>query len=164
MNYKNLTYFLCYFQKIFLCQSTQIKKTGIAINLGIPIFPICIAETIPYGFVSKLNGLKCTIPFEKHKIEKIIESVMNQSIPESKEIDDLIGELNNSSSYSESASLSNIIARFSSFSEKQINNLATAYLNNPEIYGSYIASPLIRRILKKNIEKLNPKLKQLFGS
>lgn len=89
---------------------------------------------------------------------------MNQSIPESGELDNLINELRNSVSYSESASLSNIIACFRYFSDKQISNLATAYLNNPEIYGFYIALPLVGRILKKNIDKINPKLKQLFGS
>lgn len=140
------------------------QETGIAINLGIPIFPICIDETIPYGFVSKLNGLKCSVPFERQKIEKIIETINNTSIPEPKKLDELIEELRNAPTYSEAASLANVVARYSSFSEEQINSLATAYLGNPEIYGSYIASPLIRRILKNNIEKLNPKLKQMFGT
>lgn len=138
------------------------QETGIAINLGIPIFPICIDDTVPYGFASKLNGLKCKVPFEENKIIKIVESVTTKPIPDSKELNELIEELNNSSTYSEAASLSNVIAHFSDFSNEQINKLATAYLSNPEIYGSYIASPLIKRIVKNNIEKLGPKLKQLF--
>ena len=44
-------------------------------------------------------------------------------------------------------------------SKEQIDTIAMAYNNNHEISFSFIASPIILKILRENVDKLNPVLK-----
>lgn len=145
------------------------QETGMALNLRKPILPICIDKTRPYGFISKYQAIICKYPFEKEKIIKIIGSTKKFtgefSSTEPLILDELTKRLRNAGSYSEAASLANMIFKYKQFSSKQINRIAKAYTSNPEIFNSFIAKPLLSQILQSNMDKINSSFKSnLIGN
>lgn len=145
------------------------QEAGMALNMNKPILQICIDETEPYGFTSKYQAIMCKIPFEKRQINKIIMSTKNHTneftSTEHLILDEITKRLGDSSSFSEAASLANKISTYKQFSSKQINRIAKAYLENPEVFGSFIAKPLLSRTLQNHMDKIQPSLKgRLIGN
>ena len=142
------------------------QETGIAINHGIPILPICIDKTRPYGFASQYQAIICKFPFDKISIESITQLVkkLTRDSMDVKNLilDELVKKLIKSNSFSESAYLTKIIIKNTKFSENQINQIAKAFIQNPEIYNSFVAAPSLRHILYDNFDKMDPSLKRIM--
>ena len=67
----------------------------------------------------------------------------------------LIKKLGKAKSFVEAIALSHMINKQKEFSRKQINTIANIYLKNIEVYNSFMAAPIIHRILKENRNKLD---------
>lgn len=70
-------------------------------------------------------------------------------------LDMLIKKLGKAKSFVEAIALSHMINKQKEFSRKQINIIANIYLKNIEVYNSFMAAPIIYRILKENRNKLD---------
>ena len=137
------------------------QETGIAINCKKTILPICIDDTRPYGFASSKQAIVCSLPFEDSIIEKIANISKMELVPKSSELDNLISELENSGSYTESATISAQLKKYNDFSESQLLQLVSA-LNNPQVSYSYVADAIINEIIGDNLDKVNPVLRDLL--
>jgi len=131
------------------------QETGIAINCKKTILPICIDETRPYGFAFSKQAIVCSLPFEDSKIQKIVNIAKMDIVPKSSDLDVLISKLGSSNSYTESATISTQIKKYDHFSESELVQLVSA-LNNPQVGYSYVAYPIINKILGDNLDKINP--------
>ena len=80
-------------------------------------------------------------------------------VSSSSEIDNLISELENSDSYTESATVAAQLKKYDDFSESQLRRLAFSGLNNPQVYYSYVADAIINEIIGDNLDKINPVLR-----
>jgi len=137
------------------------QETGIAIDCKKTILPICIDDTRPYGFASSKQAIVCSLPFEDSIIEKIANISKMELVPKSSELDNLISELENSGSYTESATISAQLKKYNDFSESQLLQLVSA-LNNPQVSYSYVADAIINEIIGDNLDKVNPVLHDLL--
>ncbi len=137
------------------------QETGIAIDCKKTILPICVDDTRPYGFASSKQAIVCSLPFEDSIIEKIANISKMELVPKSSELDNLISELENSGSYTESATISAQLKKYNDFSESQLLQLVSA-LNNPQVSYSYVADAIINEIIGDNLDKVNPVLRDLL--
>jgi len=137
------------------------QETGIAINCKKTILPICIDDTRPYGFASSKQAIVCSFPFEDSIIEKIANISKMELVPKFSDLDNLISELENSDSYTESATISAQLKKYNDFSESQLFQLVSA-LNNPQVSYSYVADAIINEIIGDNLDKVNPVLRDLL--
>jgi hypothetical protein len=137
------------------------QETGIAINCKKTILPICIDETRPYGFASNKQAIVCSLPFEDSIIKKIVNIAKMDIVPKSSDLDKLISELQNSRSYTESATIAAQLKKYDNFSESHLVQLVSAY-NNPQVSYSYVADTIINEIIGDNLDKVNPTLRDLL--
>ena len=137
------------------------QETGIAINCKKTILPICIDETRPYGFAFNKQAIVCFLPFEDSIIKKIANIAKMDIVPKSSDLDKLISELQNSDSYTESATIAAQLKKYDNFSESHLVQLVSAY-NNPQVYYSYVADTIINEIIGDNLDKVNPTLHDLL--
>ena len=137
------------------------QETGIAINCKKTILPICIDDTRPYGFAFNKQAMVCSLPFEDSKIEKIVNIAKMDIVPKSSDLDKLLSELEQSSSYAESATISAQLKKYDDFLESQLVQLVSA-LNNPQVHYSYVADAIINEIIGDNLDKVNPTLSVLL--
>ena len=135
------------------------QETGIAINCKKIILPICLDDTRPYGFTTSKQAIICSFPFKDSIIEKIANISKMKFVSSSSEIDDLISELENSGSYTESATIAAQLKKYDDFSESQLRRLGFSALNNPQVYYSYVADTIINDIIGDNLNKVNPVLR-----
>jgi len=135
------------------------QETGIAINCKKTILPICIDDTRPYGFASSRQAIVCSFPFEDSIIEKIANISKMELVSKSSDLDQLISELENSGSYTESATIAAQLKKYDDFSDSQLLRLAVSSINNPQVYYSYVADAIINEIIGDNLDKVNPVLR-----
>ena len=155
---QNCDLFLVLLSKNYHHSNFTDQETGIALSIPKPILPICIDETRPYGFIERYHGIVCNPNFTPSNIAKITKSCKALTKPENPIVDDLIKRLSNAESYSDAHFLAKMLDEQEKFSKKQINAIAKAFLDNIEINQSFMASPIILRILKTNSNKLNEEL------
>ncbi len=137
------------------------QEAGIAINCKKTILPICIDDTRPYGFTFSKQAIVCSFPFEDSMIKKIANISKMELVPKTSDLDNLISELENSGSYTESATISAQLKKYDDFSESQLLQLVSA-LNNPQVSYSYVADAIINEIIGDNLDKVNPVLRDLL--
>lgn len=138
------------------------QETGIALSHPKPILPICLDKTRPYGFMFRYQGLPCKPDFPQNNIDKIVKRCNALTKSEPSIIDMLIKRLHNAQSFSEAYSISKMIEGHSEFTSEQIFALANAYVENLEVAHSYMAAPIILRILEQNKDKIDKKLHKLI--
>lgn len=138
------------------------QETGIALSFPKPILPICIDSTRPYGFMSRYQGLVCKPDFPQNNIDKIVKRCKALTRSEPSIIDMLIKRLHNAHSFSEAHSIARMIEEHNEFTSEQIFDLANAYVENLEVHHSYMAAPIILRILEQNKDKIDKKLHGLI--
>lgn len=160
---RNCNVFFMLLSKNYHASNYTDQEAGMALNLNKPILQISVDKTEPYGFTSKIQAIMCKYPFEKRKIIKIVKSTKKLttefSSTEPLIMDELTKRLGSVSTYSEAATLANRIFKYKKISSVQINRIAKAYISNPEVFGSFIAKPLLSKIIQINFDKINGSLK-----
>lgn len=135
------------------------QEAGIALNCSKTILPISIDGTTPHGFVSSRQAIFCLIPFEDSKLEEIVNICKLDNVTTSSDLDKLLSELENSSSYTESATLAPNLKKHT-FSESQLRRLVYSVLSNPQVSYSWSADGIINEIIGEYLDKVDP----AFGS
>ncbi len=157
-NIQNCDLFMVLLSKNYHQSNFTDQELGIAIHSGKQILPITIDGTEPYGFLKKYQCKKYNPKFIKADIDKIAQYCKKLTKQNTSTVHILIDRLRNAESYVQAHSLAIMIQKESKFSSKQLNLIARAYLSNKEIHQSYLAAPIILKILSNNKEKIDSKL------
>ena len=152
---QNSKIFIMLLSKNYHSSNYTEQEAGIALNCSKTILPISIDGTKPYGFVSSKQAISCSIPFETSKLEKIIGICKLDNTSTSSDLDKLLSELENSSSYTESATLAPNLKKYD-FSESQLRRLVYSVLSNPQVSYSWVADGIINEIIGEYLDKVNP--------
>jgi hypothetical protein len=119
------------------------------------IIPIKLSDINPYGFIKKIQALKC-----RRNHSEIIDAVAttvfvlmeNKEFNKFKEIviDSVIEAFNKSDSFKTTRIIIRILTKIKSFNSKQIDVLKKAIRNNGQVYNEIYALPNFKKMLKKN--------------
>jgi hypothetical protein len=135
------------------------QEIGMALAWNKIIIPIKLSDINPYGFIKKIQALKC-----QHNYNKIINAVAtivfvlteNKEFNKFKEVvvDSVIEAFNNSNSFRTTRIIIGILTKIKSFNSKQINGLKKAIRNNDQVYNEIYALPDFKRTLENNLKIL----------
>lgn len=157
---KNCEIFIVLLSKNYHEANFTDQELGMALAYEKPVIPISIDGTMPYGFMEKYQCMKCDPEITNENIEKLMGLVMNFSDTGKEFIDLLIEKLSNAGSFEDATFWSRKLVSYSKFTKSQINNIAEAYIKNNQIYGSFMASPNIKNILKNNQKQIKSDFKK----
>jgi len=129
-------------------------EVGIARGLNKPVIPMRIDSTEPYGFISKTQARKIDLEDEA-EIKKLVDKMTSLTEKGRSAIDKLIKELRDAGNFYQANSISGELFSYSKFSDKQINDIAEAYLDNNQIRGGFKAGSRCEDLLKENWKKLD---------
>lgn len=159
---QNCDVFMVLFSKEFHSSNYTDQEIGIALRSSKPILPVCIDEIRPYGFTTKFQGIITDSSIPKTAVRKILDFVKDYLPTENLIVNELIRRLKEAYSYNEAHYVAREIDRYDDLTSEQVNNIAKAYDKNPEIYQSYMASPVVRKILRKHSKKLDSKWRHII--
>ena len=136
------------------------QETGIAFGLDKYIIPISI-DVAPYGFIGKIQSLKCrTSPETCAKIWEILSKTsLLDRLKES-----LIIKFIDSAYFDDANDISDALKQLQPFNVKQVEMMVRGYIDNSQISGGFRAGPFVRELVNENKEKIDPKLLQEFLS
>jgi len=135
------------------------QETGIAIGDAKLIVPVSLDMT-PYGFISKLQALKCKDDIAD-SCKKIITILMKTSIFNDIK-NALIESFINSENFAESNKKGPLLKEYEPFNEFQINKIVYGFLKNNQVSGSHFGRRYVTEIITNQSEKIYPELKTLF--
>lgn len=127
------------------------QEVGIAFARNKVIVPISIDGNQPYGFIGKYQSLKLEINLREQNLNcsEIIKAIIIRKPQFSIQIlDSVIKLLSESQSWINSAEKIETILEFNGISEKQINTIFHAVLENKQISQSFKAQNGINKLFK----------------
>ena len=161
---KNCDIFMVLLSKKYHKASYTDQELGIGLANNKIIIPISIDGTMPYGFIKKIQSILCEPEFDDETIHALLELIAIHSDSGKITIDQItnkiINSLTNSTSYMQSIECSKQLSLYSKFTNKQINDIAYALINNDQVYTSMIARPKIDHILKKHNTQIESNIKK----
>jgi hypothetical protein len=128
------------------------QELGMSLAWNKIIIPIKLSTINPYGFIKKIQALKC-----EGNENKIIDAVTfiafvlteNSEFNKFKEavIDSVIEAFNKSGSFKTTRIIIRVLAKIKSFNKDQIIGLKRAIKNNNQVYDEVYALPDFKKIL-----------------
>ena len=112
------------------------QEIGVAIGRQVPIFPIRMGED-PYGFIGMYQALQGAGKTPIAIGDEILGQIMQNGSLMERYKDAFVTSVLNSSSFSQSNSLANLLPSFESLSPVQIESLVSAYNTNYEVSHSF---------------------------
>jgi hypothetical protein len=106
------------------------QEIGIAYARKIPIIPIRLGKD-PYGFIGKIQGLKCDI---ENEYEEIISVLLGNN---KRMVDHFITLVETSGSFDWSNKLSTFLSKIGELDSEQIHRLINAFKTNSEVSYSF---------------------------
>lgn len=129
------------------------QELGMALAWGKIIIPIKLSNINPYGFIKKIQALKCQCNHNE-----IIDAVATtvfvlteyKEFNKSKEVvvDSVMEAFNKSNSFKTTRIIIRILTKIGTFNSKQIEGLKRAIKNNDQIYNEIFALPEFKATLK----------------
>jgi len=133
------------------------QELGMSLALNKIIIPIKLSNINPYGFISKLQALKC-----RHNQNDIINAVAtivfvlvsNNEFNTYKDlvIDSVIGAFCNSDSYKTTRTIIRTLTKINTYNTYQIDSLKKAIKTNSQIYDEVYALPTFLQLLKNRYQ------------
>jgi hypothetical protein len=128
------------------------QELGIALAWNKIIIPIKLSNINPYGFIKKLQALKCGC--DQAEIINAVATIVFV-LAENKEfnvfretvINSVINAFIKSNSYRTTRIIIRILTKINNFNKNQIDNLKKAIKNNDQIYNELYAFPSFKKIL-----------------
>lgn len=130
------------------------QELGMAFAWDKIIIPIKLTDINPYGFIKKIQALKC-LDNEYDVINAVLSIVF--VLIERKEykrfkktvVDCLINAFNSSGSFKTTRIIIRILTKIDQFNSNQITSLKKAIKNNNQIYDEYYALPDFKKMLEE---------------
>lgn len=152
---KTCQIFFVLLSKDFTTSQYSDQEVGIALGREKPIIPICIDETIPYGFLREYHCVCSNGQSVEQKIAELSDLVMKYTDTGREYIDLLINNLENADSFMDAFRWANKLSEYSKFNQEQILRIANARISNSQIHNSFMACPVVDGIIERQ-KKLLP--------
>ena len=123
------------------------QELGIALGLDKRIIPICLDETIPYGFLDGIQCICCNGASVSTQMDKLEEAILQYTGYEKTQVDFYIEHIRVSSSWEEAGYWAQKIKDNVLFSTSQVNTIADAVIRNDQVRNSWAAWPILKVIL-----------------
>jgi len=146
--------FLALLTKHFQKSNWTNQETGIAFSLHKIIIPIKI-EVNPYGFISRLQALRWNRDNAEEGIDKMITLFYEREFISTAA---LIEGLGKSTSFADAGLKSELLQKIRRLSAKQVNQIAIAAVQNNQVYDSYKAKRVLRKLFTKYSDIIDPKV------
>ena len=152
--------FLVLFSKNYHNGKYTDQESGMALGYDKAIIPIRIDDTEPYGFIASLQFATCNKIFSDNDVTEILRLIALRD--KDKLTDSLIQHFAAAPSFREAGNRIMQLEQYSPFTDKQVNDLATAYIDNYQIRESFDAAPVLKRIVRDNATQLDPVVKRML--
>lgn len=152
---KSCQIFLALISKDYPTSEYSDHEVGIALGFEKPVLPICIDGQIPYGFLREYHCVCSADMNIEQKIQEIADTIMTLTDTGKEYMDLLIHNLENAGSFVDANHWAKKLSKYSVFTSEHIARIADARLNNSQIYGSFMACPVIDEILAKQKASLS---------
>jgi hypothetical protein len=136
------------------------QETGIAYAMNKPMIPISLDGTVPYGFMSKYQATKGSFDISDDKVNEITNLIFAHTKQGQQMINGLIDNFKNAYSFADANTIARMLFNYTKFSKEQINNIAKAVIENSQIRGGWIAFPMAIAMLKQNLKRIDPDIKE----
>lgn len=136
------------------------QEVGIALGCNKPIIPVCEPGTMPSGFISKYDCVK----YDERKLADISSSIFehliiqNPSIDNEEKVDLLIKALREThglKGYKRTIMIADRLAKIKKFTKQQINDLASVYTTNNQVYQPDKPQHIFKQIFQSHRDYLN---------
>ena len=135
------------------------QESGFAFSVGKLIIPIDIG-LVPYGFIGRYQALKYDGNIN-HACDEIMDTILKS--PNSDKFKDFfIKRLVDSEHFREANPRAKALKGIESFTENQINEIISGYVNNYEIRGGNESRPFVYSLYKKYSDVIDPELKEKY--
>lgn len=129
------------------------QELGMAIALNKIVLPIKLSNINPYGFIKKIQALKCNrnegdITNSVTTIVFVLINNMEFNSCKENVIDSVIEAFAKSNLFKTTRIIIRMLEKIESFTSVQISNLTDAIKNNNQIYEEYYAFPLFKKKLE----------------
>ena len=126
-------------------------EVGFAAAVNKRIFPIRLDDVMPYGFMSRFqSSKKINSKIDPNEIS-LLAHYMRSFIDESQKIiDDIIKKFRYVDSYEDANAIATELFDFTTFSSKQADNIAEAFLYNDQVSDSWTSGPSCLSFFAKN--------------
>ena len=156
----NRELFLVLLSENFKNASFTNHEVGVAIAYNKRIFSVIIDNSTPYGFMAKFQGKKINPRLILNELHQLVNELLRFSDAGKKGIDILIEQLLDSKTWAKSNEITRKLFEYTVFTPDQINNIASAYIKNTQVSGSYLTEPRCKEFLKKNWSDIKPEFQK----
>ena len=148
-NLKNCNVFVPIITKDFHTSKWTDQECGMAVARGKFILPIFFDIT-PYGFLTRFQGLK--LPknnvYEKELAKNLIFALAEQKKLRNKIQELFIASLAQAEGYVQAGQYSEVLARLSPFTVRQMDNILLSAITNDQIYRSFVGMRNLRELVQ----------------
>ena len=135
-------------------------EVGIAHGLGKTILPLSVDDTMPYGFMAKIQAKKMSPEINAKQVSKIFKEFMPKTIETSSVDDDLIHSLISAETFRDANYYTRILSKHTEFSDAQINLIAKGFIDNDQLTKAQMTASWCVGILKNNWKRIDKKLQE----
>lgn len=122
------------------------QEVGYCIRRRVLILPIGLGQT-PYGFMGKYQGAQCKDKNAEEIADTIFEILKSNPRTKTKLFEGLVGSFEESTSFDSAAARSRLLRKIDTWSPELLRRIQVALENNSQISGSFVASPIVNKIL-----------------
>ncbi|KAA0003213.1 MAG: toll/interleukin-1 receptor domain-containing protein [Thermoplasmata archaeon] len=124
------------------------QEIGIALTDDKFIIPLQV-DIVPYGFIGKIQSLKINKDDLKNTADDIFRLIKNQSPFKESMKDFIINALAISRNFEQAKVRSKLLMEFENFSSEQIHRIFEAAMRNNQVYGSFGAQDVLKKLFEK---------------
>lgn len=125
------------------------QEVGYCIRRRILILPIGLGFT-PYGFMGVYQGAQCKGMDAERISETIFTALITNQRTKARMAESLVSSLETASDFDDAATKARLLNKIEVWSPELLRKLQAAKEGNSQVAGSYVASPLIDKILRLN--------------
>lgn len=137
------------------------QETGMAVILGKFIIPVKI-DSIPYGFVGKVQALKFNINNLEESCLEIIKIIESQHLFQESFKDCLIRSLEKAPTFNIAEKLIKELEKFQTFTIEQLNQIIRNAIRNNQIRMCREGSSFLNLLISENSSKIDSALRSIF--
>jgi hypothetical protein len=124
------------------------QEVGFAMQRGVLIVPVCrVPGLIPYGFMSRYQGLKAHQLTAPVIAEHIFEILIGDPLTAARMSEAIVGYTAEAASFDHANHASTLLARVPDWTPELLRRLEESLESNRQVAGAYKASSRIRTIL-----------------
>lgn len=125
------------------------QEVGYCIRRRVLIVPLGLGST-PYGFMGKYQGLQCKNLDSAQMADKIFDILVKNPKSQARMEESLVDQLEDSKSFDQAAARAKLLTHVKNWSPELLRKLQSTLESNSQVSGSFVAEPIVKKILKDN--------------